>query len=62
MLFVKCPKGIKSDLAKHCDRNNFDYLPFETFTEVTEHVKAVVEGKLSVEELNKKGREIATKA
>lgn len=33
-LFVRCPGGVKGDLAKYCDKYEIDYLPFSSFLEV----------------------------
>lgn len=35
ILFVKTLPGKPSDLAKHCDKTNVDYMPFTSFTEVS---------------------------
>jgi len=60
ILFVKTLPGKPSDLAKHCDKTNVDYMPFTSFTEVRDHVKSIVEGSSTVEQLVEEGRRAKT--
>lgn len=41
-----------NDLAVHCARQNIPYIPFVSFTEVQDVVQRLVEGKVTVKELN----------
>ena len=42
VLFVKTLPGKPSDLAKHCQKEGVDYMPFTTFTEVCLNSKYAV--------------------
>ena len=43
--------GGSNDLSKHCDKEKIPYLPFLDFSQVKEHVKKLVDGDISLEEL-----------
>lgn len=42
-----------NDLAVHCARKNIPYVPFITFDQVQQVVQELVEGKVTVEGINK---------
>lgn len=48
VLFAKVIPGGSNDLARHCDKQRIPYIPFLSFTQVLEHTRELVDGKVSL--------------
>jgi len=51
VLFAKVIPGGSNDLARHCDKEKIPYLPFLSFTQVLEHTRELVDGKVTLADL-----------
>lgn len=56
VLFVKKPPGKESDLATYCDKEKIPHILFENFSQALPVVRAIVNGKMTVQEALKIGR------